>query len=423
MTNIIFSIIIFFLFFPDAKAQWTEQYSGDTVIFKSISAVNNNIAWISGDIQRVYKTINGGTNWIRTSSLGIPYPLSLTNIFALDEHTALITGTFVGERTYVFKTSNGGDSWSQVFNQNNGFINSIWMTDSLKGFMQGDPVSGRWSLWKTNNGGVSWDSTGLYLPDAGKENGYVNSMYVSSEGGSTSIWFGTGNYRVYFSSNGGSSWAAQITPSSQYIYSIWFNSLSNGMRGGSDIYHTTNSGQNWNLSSSMISQSGMTGEENKWWNVEEGFSDIYFSSNNGANWTTQFTSSATQFTHINISRNHTNQYSVWAVGNPGRIFKLMTSTEVTQISTEVPEKYYLSQNYPNPFNPSTTLVFKIPKNGFVKIKVYDILGKEIKTLVDDYKIAGTYELTINNSTFESGIYFYKMEVNNFFDIKKMIILK
>ena len=86
-------------------------------------------------------------------------------------------------------------------------------------------------------------------------------------------------------------------------------------------------------------------------------------------------------------------------------------------------KYELSQNYPNPFNPTTIINYSIPKDGLVSIKVYDILGKEIKSLVNEFKSAGTYTVQFNGSNLASGIYFYKIDATNFSDIKKMILVK
>jgi hypothetical protein len=89
----------------------------------------------------------------------------------------------------------------------------------------------------------------------------------------------------------------------------------------------------------------------------------------------------------------------------------------------IPDNYALSQNYPNPFNPTTKINFAIPKQGFVSLKVYDILGRMVSQLVNEVKTAGTYSVDFNASNFASGIYFYKLEVNNFTDVKRMMFLK
>lgn len=92
-------------------------------------------------------------------------------------------------------------------------------------------------------------------------------------------------------------------------------------------------------------------------------------------------------------------------------------------SVTEPLKYSLFQNYPNPFNPSTNIRYEIPQNGFVKLIVYNLLGKEIKTLVNENKKAGTYEVTFNASEFSSGVYYYKLTTDNYTETKKMILLR
>ena len=116
----------------------------------------------------------------------------------------------------------------------------------------------------------------------------------------------------------------------------------------------------------------------------------------------------------------------WTVGNHGKILKTTTGgvlTNFTNTSTEIPDKFFLSQNYPNPFNPSTNLEFGISKLGFVSLKVYDVLGSEIKTLVNENKPAGNYEVEFDAIHLSSGIYFYKIETTEFTDVKKMMIIK
>jgi hypothetical protein len=89
----------------------------------------------------------------------------------------------------------------------------------------------------------------------------------------------------------------------------------------------------------------------------------------------------------------------------------------------VPTEYALEQNYPNPFNPTTTFRYSTPTQSKVVIKVFDILGNEIATLMDEEKSVGTYELTWNASNLSSGIYFYQLNSGNFIETKKMILLK
>jgi hypothetical protein len=106
------------------------------------------------------------------------------------------------------------------------------------------------------------------------------------------------------------------------------------------------------------------------------------------------------------------------------IFKFrVKSVGISNISTEIPTKYSLLQNYPNPFNPSTKVRFQIPKSGLVKLKVYDVSGKEISSILSEHLSAGTYEFTWNASSLPSGVYFYLMESGDFREVKKAVLLK
>jgi hypothetical protein len=92
-------------------------------------------------------------------------------------------------------------------------------------------------------------------------------------------------------------------------------------------------------------------------------------------------------------------------------------------NNKIPENFYLYQNYPNPFNPTTNIKFDIPKDGFVKLNVYDITGKQIAELVNGTYKAGSYTADFDGSNFASGVYFYKIETADYTSIRKMIFVK
>ena len=98
-------------------------------------------------------------------------------------------------------------------------------------------------------------------------------------------------------------------------------------------------------------------------------------------------------------------------------------SDVNEGSNNIPEIYSLEQNYPNPFNPITSIEFKIPENAIVSLKIYDVLGKEVVTLMNEEKNAGTYEVNFNASALSSGVYFYKLEAGNFVQTRKMVLMK
>ena len=100
-----------------------------------------------------------------------------------------------------------------------------------------------------------------------------------------------------------------------------------------------------------------------------------------------------------------------------------TITSVNFVSSSVPDEYRLEQNYPNPFNPSTQLEFGISDLGFVSLRVYDALGKEVAVLVNENLSPGSYKTEFNGANYPSGIYYYKLETGSFNEVRKMILLK
>jgi len=108
---------------------------------------------------------------------------------------------------------------------------------------------------------------------------------------------------------------------------------------------------------------------------------------------------------------------------PNVCFTFTSGVGVNPIGSELPKVYSLSQNYPNPFNPVTKINFALPKQGLVTLKIYDVLGREVRTLVNEVKSVGTYSVDFNASEFSSGVYFYKLESEGFSDIKRMMLIK
>jgi len=120
----------------------------------------------------------------------------------------------------------------------------------------------------------------------------------------------------------------------------------------------------------------------------------------------------------------------WAVGKKGTILHT-TNGGVTFINNEInnsiQQSFILNQNYPNPFNPSTTITYHLPKASNVVLKIYDVLGNEVATLVNEEKAPGTYEVMFNSESSirhpASGVYFYQLKAGDYLETKKMILLK
>jgi hypothetical protein len=120
--------------------------------------------------------------------------------------------------------------------------------------------------------------------------------------------------------------------------------------------------------------------------------------------------------------NYSSDFSVWPDDGYAFIIENQTVTNVDD-KNSILKGYYLSQNYPNPFNPLTNIDFQMPEDGLVKITLYNLMGQKIKDIVNDFRKAGTYSITLNASDLPSGIYFYTMTANKFSQTRKLVLLK
>ena len=155
--------------------------------------------------------------------------------------------------------------------------------------------------------------------------------------------------------------------------------------------------------------------------VEVCFDNASWSSNTTVAGTTQ--TGTVMHNHVDGSTGCTLTATSTASTRPNVCLVINTATGLSNTGSTVPQVYSLSQNYPNPFNPSTKINFAIPKQGLVTMKIYDVLGREVRTLVNEVKNAGNYTVDFNASELSSGVYFYKLESQGFSDIKKMMLIK
>jgi len=263
------------------------------------------------------------------------------------------------------------------------FIKDLQFINETTGWLTGGAfaIGVQW-ISKTVNGGLNW--TYQF-----QTNRTVDAIYfIDSLNGWMSAYSGFSVASIFRSTNGGNNWVT-IFPggTGTVIYSLYFINKYKGWAAGEyrTIQATTNGGIDW------IDQT----------NPQAGvhYRSIYF----------------------------TDSLTGWVVGDSGTILKTTTGgilTNFSNTSSEIPDKYFLSQNYPNPFNPVTNLEFGISELGFVTLKVYDLLGKEVAILVNENKPAGTYEVEWDASDFPSGVYLYKLEVDgSVIDTKRMILLK
>jgi hypothetical protein len=194
------------------------------------------------------------------------------------------------------------------------------------------------------------------------------------------------------------------------------------------VYNTSNSG----LPDNKVRSITIDGSGNKWIGTGGGLAKF-----DGTNWTVYNTSNSGLPHNIVNSLVIDGRGNKWigtgkwtdfmeprngglAVYNEGGVVSV---EENPTIRGTIPKEYLLSQNFPNPFNPSTKIKYSIPKLSFVTIKIYDVLGGEVATLVNEEKQTGTYEITWYAEGLPSGVYFYKLQAGSFVETKKMVLIK
>ncbi len=403
-------LLISFTSISFSQSGWTVCYQNSGYYFYSVDFVNDNTGYVLDVVGRVLKTTNSGVNWNEITNL----QSDVIDIDFINEQTGFICGD-----TYcsILKTTNGGFNW-QIKALYNQYMFDIDFIDSNTGFAVGEGGN----IVKTTNSGNSWVQ--LFSPP--------NSSFYSISVVNPSTMFVAGN-RVIKTTNGGINWI-DISPwpvyKSSYSYSVDFVNKDSGcaiLYFG--VYTTTNSGQTWHTLSDSISHHDVFFANNTIGYLCGDNGTILKTTNNGLDWYQEPTNINNQLTAIYFSDMNTG----YCVGRGGVILKTTNGGEpigIKPISNEVPNSFSLSQNYPNPFNPVTKIKFDTPpqpspkgRGQWVRLLIYDALGREIATLVNEQLKPGSYEVEFDGSNYPSGVYFYKMLAGDYAETKKMILLK
>ena len=267
----------------------------------------------------------------------------------------------------------------------------------------------------------------------------LNTITANNNNAGEPILFAGTDYGVLVSSDHGTTWDDANSGLIDYNVTSFALSDSNLFAGtGDGVFLSTNNGSNWRQVSKGLPKDfydtthyvsinnlcvyhDKTGKTYLFaTHLGHDYTSIYLSTNDGANWTTIYLNWGA-VNALAVSSEYlyagTNGWGVWRIPLSDII------TEVEDEPNTVAKSFELKQNYPNPFNPTTTIAFEIPKSSFVNLKVYDVLGRKVATLVNEEKPAGGYDVNFNEANLSSGIYFYKIQAGSFVQTKKMILLK
>ena len=447
---------------------WYQAESPTSNNLYSISFINQETGIITGDLGAVLRTTNNGQNW--TSDCRNFTTKNLNDVRFLGKDTVLIaadsgyiyrssnmgtnwviynlcdkrkirkmffinnlTGFAIADSGYFIKTTNSGISWKQIdMGYNDWFMLDVFFLNQNTGFIStGNRMGATGHAYRTTNGGENW----IMLSQPRNAN-FFFIRFIDEVNGFLCGW-----ENIYRTTNLGDTWIQMETnPNSMLHWDVSFINNLTGFTGGGDgyIHKTTNGGYNWFRTQKLVSfdvvKINFLNEQTGYATAGQSFtgskSGIFCTTNSGYSWFQQYVPYGTG-SELLSSFAFCDANTGFVVGNKGIVLKTNTGgfVSIKNISeNNIPLNTHLFQNYPNPFNPTTKIKFEIPSNvkremSNVKLIIYDILGKEIQTLVNEQLQPGTYEVTFDGSNLPSGIYFYQLRTGDFVNTKKLILLK
>ena len=421
----LFLLLVIFYFPAKISAQWTQQVSGTDFFLTAVYFLNENTGligsasplpltnnFVGGEIIR---TTNGGLNWQRVL---LDSTLRVKSFYFTDQNTGYAIGGSYVSTGKLLRTTNAGLNWNVIIDFNNpGYTHfyNLYFANSSTGYL-----SSYNGIFKTINGGNNWNLL-FYVAD-GPSN-YLSYKKLHFFDVNTGIFLSDSG-KIYKTSNAGINWQVFYLDSHLTFRDISFINNLTGYAAGLEgrMIKTTDQGNSWQELSTGTAESfysirfpnSLTGYITKDIGVLK-------TTDGGLSWQqVMLLDTDTLFTSYFL-----NPDVGYVSGTKGKVFKTITGgvIGINQISNEVPNEYLLEQNYPNPFNPSTNIKFSIPKLSKVRLAVYDLLGREVESLVNSQLTPGIYEVNWNAAKFSSGIYMYRLETNDFSMVKKMSLIK
>ena len=436
---------------------WNNITSPVNYNFHSVSFGNQSTGYITGELGSVLKTSDYGQTWSTNCSY---FTLkSLSDVRFLGRDTVVITA----DSGYIYRTTNQGLNWTGEKVGNNS-LSKFFFLNKTTGYACG----AYGLLLKTTNSGVNWNSLNTGISDRllldvfflNQNTGFIataipGNLYKTTNGGlnwfnipkpenanyffirflNTNTGFTSAFENIYRTTDLGETWTLMNTHINADInWDICFINNLTGFTANGDgyIHKSTDGGYNWFRTSELVSNdvfkvhflNETTGYATAGYGFSGSFSAIFCTTNGGANWLRQYIPMGTNAEKLS-SVDFCDMNTGFVVGYNGIVFKTTTGgmVYIKSMLLEIPELHSLYQNYPNPFNPITNIKFDLPKNGFVTLKLFDILGREIATLVDEILKSGTYNVSWNGSDYPSGVYFYKMIAGDYNMTKKMLLIK
>jgi photosystem II stability/assembly factor-like uncharacterized protein len=409
-----------------AQLGWSLQHSGTSECLWGVSFADVITGFAVGNNGSILRTTDGGTVWWKVSSGTAQQLLSV-------HFTDVLTGTAVGSSGIVLRTTNGGAGWVAQSSNTAQCLRGVFFVDTNNGTAVGD----NGTIIHTTDGGNAWTalSSGTSVP-------LCAVRFISSMRGLVVGYGGT----ILRTTDGGTSWLWVVSGTDMPLHGIAFSDSNTGIvvggivfplpgaRSSSAILCTPDGGRSW-VSRSSPTPMGLSGvcfsdKETVFaiggscWSNEYARNGLVIrSTNRGESWGVLVDSM-----YLLTGVYSCSPKNITAVGFWGTVVATSTGGVTSENDTQgdrarIPWHLALHQNYPNPFNPSTTIRYELPTSSFVRLSVYDMLGREVSILVNERKDAGSYDVKFNAAGLSSGVYFCRVTVGEDIFSKKMLIVE
>lgn len=402
---------------------WYAQTSGTNSLLMDVFFHNPDTGWVVGITNTILHTTDGGDNWVDQDP---PPSVNYYSVYFTDGQTGHAVGATVGGSGRIRHTTNGGTTWDTIPASSAYSLWSVFFIDGNIGWIAGgreagfniDPIR---TIHYTVDGGYNW-STQFYQYDSLPLH---DIHFVDANTGCAVGEHGT----IFWTTDGGSSWLQKPSGTVRHLWGVYVLSpdiaWAVGVRG--TVIYTTDGGDNWNAQSADtmygFGKVFFADASNGW--ISGGDNDngiVLHTTDGGGTWSTQYTGATVALMSVHF----TDQDTGWAVGNLGTI--MHTTTGGTGIiedkSSEIdPGQLFLAKNTPNPFSHSTKIHFNIPYSDNVTLKVYNIIGQEVATLVNDRLEAGEYSVNFYADNLPNGVYLYRLKTGNQVLINRCTILR